>query len=222
MSYDARVTTTSRSPDRPRRYTSTRRAKQAEQTRSDVLLAAARLFAQKGWSGTTLTAIAAEADVAVETIYAGFKSKKALLQAAIDIAIAGDAQPIPLAERDDMRGLLSGPTQQRLQALFGLVGRIYSGPVIGVWSAMLEAATSDPQIATWAAEHERRRRQTVAATLEMVFGHTVEAAAIDAVWAVTSMEIYRKLTVEQGWSNSQWQAWLVEAVPHLIAAGPSR
>ena len=187
-----------------------------------VLLAAAQLFAQKGWSGTTLAAIADEAGVAVETIYASFKSKKALLQAAIDIAIAGDAQPIPLAERDDMAGLRHGPTRQRLQQLFGLVGRIYGGPVIGVWSAMLEAATSDPQVATWAAEHEHRRRQTVATSLEMVFQHTVEPPMIDAIWALTSMEVYRKLTTEQGWTNLQWQAWLVQTVPHLVAPpGPA-
>ena len=44
-----------------RRYSSTRRARQAAQTRADVLLAAVRLFGRSGWACTTLAAIAAEA-----------------------------------------------------------------------------------------------------------------------------------------------------------------
>jgi len=49
--------------------------------------------------GHHLAAIAAEAGAAVETIYTGFSSTKALLRAAMDVAIVGDAQPVPLIER---------------------------------------------------------------------------------------------------------------------------
>jgi Bacterial regulatory proteins, tetR family len=43
-----------------------------------------------GPHGTTLAGIAAEAGVAVETIYTGFASKKALLLEAMNVAIVGD------------------------------------------------------------------------------------------------------------------------------------
>ena len=73
-----------------RRYRSARRERQAGQTRVEILASAAGLFAQNGWTGTTLAAIADQAEVAVETIYTSFKSKKVLLQAAMDFAIAGN------------------------------------------------------------------------------------------------------------------------------------
>ncbi|HEY7007461.1 MAG TPA: TetR family transcriptional regulator, partial [Jatrophihabitantaceae bacterium] len=73
-----------------RTYSSDRRRRQAEQTRADVLRAAVTLFSTSGWSATTLAAIAAEAGVAVETVYSGFGSKKNLLREAIDVSIVGD------------------------------------------------------------------------------------------------------------------------------------
>ncbi|MGH9133320.1 MAG: TetR/AcrR family transcriptional regulator, partial [Ilumatobacteraceae bacterium] len=76
-------------PPTRRPYRSTRRKQQAARTRSDVLAAAVRLFAEHGWSGSTLAAIAREADVAVETVYGAFGSKKGLLRAAMDVAVVG-------------------------------------------------------------------------------------------------------------------------------------
>ena len=81
-----------------RRYNSNRRAMQAAQTRGDVLAAAIRLFTAAGWAGTTISAVAAAAGVSVETVYSGFGSKKGLLRAAMDVAVVGDAEPVPFVE----------------------------------------------------------------------------------------------------------------------------
>ena len=71
------------SPKRkPRRsYASPLRAAQAAQTRQRILDSAVRLFAEGGYSATTLPDIAAEAEVSVETIQA-HGPKRALLLAA--------------------------------------------------------------------------------------------------------------------------------------------
>ena len=53
---------------RARTYNSSRRTRQAAQTRAEVLAAAAELFNTPGWAGTTLAAVAAAAGFAVETI----------------------------------------------------------------------------------------------------------------------------------------------------------
>lgn len=196
------------------RYTSTRRIKQAEQTRNDVLAAAVRLFASSGWAGTTLAAVAGDAGVAVETIYAGFKSKKMLLQAAMDVAIAGDGEPVPLWERPEARRLRTVPPDQRLRGIVEWVGRIYSGPVIGVWSAMLEAAANDPDISIWCNEHEQRRYDTIVAWMSTIFPQ-IDAAASESIWAVSSMETYMKLTRQRGWTPEQWQEWLINTIEIL-------
>ena len=193
----------------PRRYSSARRERQAEQTRTDILMAATRLFAERGYAGTTLAAVAAAADVAVETVYAGFGSKKALLGAAMDVAIVGDTAPIPLFDRPEAHRIEALSPADRLPALFTWIGGVYAGPVAGVWRAMLEAAANDPEVAGWCGEHERRRRSTLVDWLGANLDHLPDDAAIDQMWAVTSMEVFGKLTRERGWTVGQWAQWMV-------------
>src|SRR5690242_11057219 len=99
-----------------RRYRSSLRARQAADTRSQVLVAAAALFEEKGWAGTTVAAIAERAGVAIETVYSGFGSKKHVLRAVLDFAVVGDAEPVPLVERDVFAALGEGDRDQRIRA----------------------------------------------------------------------------------------------------------
>src|SRR5690348_10687429 len=91
-----------------RTYDSSRRKRQAEQTRAEVLVAAMELFNTRGWAETTLADVAAAAGVAVETIYKGFRSKKQLVRDAMDAAVVGDADPVPFVERDPFLRLGTG------------------------------------------------------------------------------------------------------------------
>ena len=60
-----------------RRYDSTRRREQAAATRREILEAAQRLFERDGYGATTMAAIAAEAGVALKTVYLAFETKAA-------------------------------------------------------------------------------------------------------------------------------------------------
>src|SRR6478736_2525533 len=82
-----------------RRYASTLRQEQAQQTRRAILDAAGRLFVDPGYAATPLTAIAAEAGVAVQTVYAVFGSKRQLLSDLVDVTTAGDDEPVALPDR---------------------------------------------------------------------------------------------------------------------------
>src|SRR5215204_3120445 len=82
-----------------RRYTSRRRQVQAAETRRQIVEAARQLFAERGYVGTTIEAIAQAAGVAGETVYATFGSKRAILARLVDVSVGGDEQPIPLLER---------------------------------------------------------------------------------------------------------------------------
>jgi AcrR family transcriptional regulator len=61
-----------------------RRERELQARRAAVLLAAGRIFAQKGFEGTTMAEIAREADVGVGTIYQLFESKDALQMALLE------------------------------------------------------------------------------------------------------------------------------------------
>lgn len=200
----------------PRRYRSPRRARQAEQTRADVLAAAVELFAEQGWAATTVTAIAERAGVAVETVYRGFGTKKELLRQASQVAIVGDAQPIPLVDRDEMRPVLSGPPDQRARACAEWLAVAYRDRrLAAVWTAMLEAAASDPEVAEWCKEEEQHRSAMIDIFLTGL-GHKPSPVAADIIWLIASPEAYTKLTTQRGWTTEQWTNWISDMLTRQL------
>jgi AcrR family transcriptional regulator len=197
-----------------RRYDSSRRARQAAQTRADIVLAAGKVFRESGWSGATLAAIAGEAGVAVETIYSGFGSKAGVLQAAFDAAVVGDAEPVPLTDRPEFDRLGRGNRDERLQAALDLMADSYERSA-GVWRAVLEAAMGDEGLDVWRSETDLRRRRDVETALERVVGHPIDEVAFDALWVLTGPGAYLDLVVDAGRSRAEYQACLRVAILRL-------
>src|SRR5260370_12805331 len=83
----------------PRRYRSSLRDAQARRTRRRVLDAATAVFLDRGYGGATIRVVAAGAMVSVPTVEALFGTKARLLKAAIDVAIAGDDEPVAVLDR---------------------------------------------------------------------------------------------------------------------------
>src|SRR5262252_1922799 len=85
---------------RPRRqYRSPVREEGAQRTRQAIVAAASELFLERGYVATSLADVAAAAGVARPTVFAAFGSKPALLQQVLDEALAGDDEPVPVAQR---------------------------------------------------------------------------------------------------------------------------
>src|SRR5690349_10046312 len=86
--------------DRPaRRYRAPLRDEAARRTRQLITEAAKETFEQYGWSGATMSTIATRAGASQSSVEAIFKTKPALLKAAVDYAIRGDVDPIPIRGR---------------------------------------------------------------------------------------------------------------------------
>src|SRR5947209_9675697 len=96
-----------------RKYDSSRRQAQAQQTQRQLVEAARRLFMERGYTGTTIEQIAREAGVAVETVYATFGSKRAVLARLLNVSVRGDDGPAPLLEREGPQGVAREHDQQR-------------------------------------------------------------------------------------------------------------
>ncbi len=102
----------------PRRYDSSRRQARAQESRAAVLRAALDRFLQHGYSSTTIAQVADDASVSVETVYKTFGNKAGLLKAVFDVAVAGDDEPVPMAERDDIQRVIAEPDAARKLALY--------------------------------------------------------------------------------------------------------
>jgi AcrR family transcriptional regulator len=96
-----------------RRYDSTRRREQAAATRLEILEAAQRLFERDGYVATTMAAVAAEAGVALKTVYVAFETKGGLLRALWHLRLRGDEADIPIPERQWYREVIAEPDPER-------------------------------------------------------------------------------------------------------------
>jgi len=203
-----------------RPYRSPRRELQAAETRAMVLAAAARLFGERGWAATGMRDVARAAGVSVETVYASYRSKSDLLMAAIDVAVVGDAAPVPLDQRPEFAALGSGTRRQRARATAGLVTDI-NQRTAGVVLALREAAASDADLAERRRQREQQRRVNVEQGAALVAGRAVTAEEVDGLWAVVAVEVYQMLTELRGWTPRQYENWLADVIERLLP-GPDQ
>jgi AcrR family transcriptional regulator len=201
----------------------TRRAEHAEATRRRVLDAAVRLFVERGFHSTTIEAIAAAADVSVETIYKRFGSKAGMLKAARDAAVADAPEPdaffeFPAAAIEEALGASTDPEEQ-LRALAEFSARRLER--LAPFHRMLRSAgTGDPELAGYiAADHAARRERqrdnirTIAASARL----RLEAdEAADAYSALANPDVYLLLIDHFAWTAERYRTWLVAMTARLL------
>ena len=198
-----------------RTYDSTRRAKQAAQTRQEVVDAAIACFTELGWAGTTIATVAERAGVSAETIYKSFGSKKQLLRAAMDASIVGDVEEVPLAERPEYQRLRQGTFEERAKAGVALTRTIHERSA-HVWRAVVEAATSDPEMDASKRELEANRRIEVARSIELITGEVPDTATLDIASVLLSPEAYLKFTEDGGLTARQYEKRLHHALLRIV------
>lgn len=205
-----------------RRYVSTRRREQARETRRRILEAARRLFVARGYASTTMEAVAKEAAVAVETVYATFGNKRALIAGLVGVLVGGDDAPVGLLERPGPQSVRreSDPRRQ-LRAFADDIT-----PILGRVAPLLEvircAAVAEPELASLLAELHRVRLANFAQLMEWVTanGQLREgigvAEAAETVWTLASGDVYRLLTAGRGWSTERYARWLGDSLVGVL------
>ena len=198
---------------RPRRYRSALRDEQASATRQRVLASAGRCFAAKGFTATTLGAIADDAGVSVETVQA-HGPKKRLLLAALEAASAGVDGGRSILELPEARAVLA--EENARDGLLGLASFAaeLNGRIGRLWQAMAAAAQGDPDIAAAHAGLQERIRAdflTVARLLQQRGGLRTDLPVEDValtLWLLTSPYQHEHLVVQAGWTAERYLAWL--------------
>jgi AcrR family transcriptional regulator len=204
------------------KYESPRRQEQARETRQRLLDAAYRLFAEKGYAGTSIPAIAQEAGVAVPTVYWAFGSKRQLLMELVSSRAVGDTNQVPLADRPWWQEMLSEPDPVRQLELLAAISRQAHERAAGAFEILRGAAASDPEIAALYREGGRRRyqdQQQVAHSLAArgaLRPDITEEQAADLLWTMSASEWYRMLVVERGWTAQQYEAWQVASLSSVL------
>ena len=205
-----------------RKYDSSRRKAQARQTRLQITEAAYKLFVERGYAGATIEAIAQEAGVAQETVYAIFGSKRKILAFLLDISVGGDDQPVRILDRREPQAVLHDTDQKRQLAMFakGITEiLIRAAPIVEI---MRNAAKIEPEIAELLENMLKERLQNMTSFAQSVADNGPlqvgldEAQAGEMVWALTSPELFQLLTIDRGWTKEKYTQWLTDVLPRLL------
>ena len=203
-----------------RRYVSPRREEQARQTRRAILEAAAKLFVDPGYAATPLTAVAAEAGVAVQTVYAVFGNKRQLLSDLVDVTLVGDDEQVAMPDRSfvaDIRALTG--LRPKLARYAQHLAQVHARQA-RVMLALAGAATADADAAAiWRKNLEDRRRGMLLFAADLVETGEVgvdQERAADVLWLAQDIRNYDWLVGQRGWSTDEFERWFVASVAAVL------
>jgi AcrR family transcriptional regulator len=190
----------------------TYRQQQAAATRERIAEAARRLFATAGYGSTSMEAIAAEAGVAVRTVYAAFGAKREILSLIcerwLERAEARERAGAVLAEPDP---------RSRLRAAAAWLVHLYSAGYDVV--LILEAATDEsPETRALLRSKLAGRNEVMDAMIASLEGYL--RAPVDEVQAVfralAAPGVYQELVIDYGWSPERLGDWIAEGLERFV------
>jgi len=210
----------------PRRsYNSEGRREAARRNRAAVLAACRELLFREGYHATTVRAVAERAGVSAETVYKSFGGKPGMVKALWDITLAGDDEPVPMADRPQAREILRTRELGAKLRLYAAYARGIHERIAALFAVLAQAGPDVGEIL----ETSERERLTGVTTFVT---HLDEAGALgpeadpahlaDAVWALTSPQLYTQLTAGRGWPADTYEEWLADTLTATLLPPPPR
>jgi AcrR family transcriptional regulator len=194
----------------------TLRERQAEFTRQEILAAARRLFAEHGFTRTSVRDIARAAGVSAQTVYDSIGSKQAVVARLND-----------LIDTEAGIGAIVGETiaTQDPQQVAALSARI-TGSMLehceDIIRALVTGAAAEPEIQVVLDEGHRRHvegARTVVRLLQdlKALARSSDAAASSEILAaLTDFRFALLLRESYGWSPERIESWMAQASRDLL------
>ncbi|MGS2618365.1 TetR/AcrR family transcriptional regulator [Micromonospora sp. LZ34] len=207
-------------PTRP--YRSRVREESARRTRQAVVAAATELFVARGYAATSLADVAAAAGVARPTVFAAFGSKAALLRQVLDQALAGDDEPVPVAQRPWFRPVWDARGQREVLDGYAGVCTLIGGRAARVFETVRRAADETPEVAEVWETLLRNRRAGARMVVEQArtFGPLRQGAdierAVDELWFFNDPAHYAALVLRCGWTEDSFRRWLAARMRDVL------
>lgn len=208
-----------------RSYSSPVREESARRTRRAISAAAAELFTARGYAVTSLADIARAAGVARPTVFAAFGSKAALLEQVLDEALAGDDEPVAVADRPWFRPVWEARDPAAVLDAYAGVCALIAGRAAAAFEAVRRAADTAPEVAElWQTVQDNRMRGA-----RMVLDHLVTTGdlradlpferAVDVLWLLNDPAHHAALVGARGWSTEDYRTWLAEQMRRALLEG---
>lgn len=214
-----------------RRYDASRRQRRAGEARERILAVARRRFLADGYAATSLSRIAEEADVSVETIHKSLGGKVGIVRALWERALEGSG-PIPAERRSDEMQARETDPRRIIESWAAFVMELapIGSPILLLART---AAASDADLAelleTFDQARAVRMEHNARGLLERGFLRpdvTLEEAR-DVCLAYSSAELYDVLVIRQHWPIERYGRFIARGMmaallPDASAPDPIR
>jgi AcrR family transcriptional regulator len=205
-----------------RKYDATRRQAKALEAQANIIATARALFIAKGYAGVTIEAIARQAKVAPETIYAVFTNKRTILSRAVGLAVETEGGPIPALLSAYIREVASERNQHRQIQMFAQRMRLFFSQIAPLVEVMRTAAKTESEINGLLKKYLDDRFQGMGFFIDCLLANgplrdgLSKLSAVETIWVLASAEIYNLLVGDRDWSGEEYEVWLSESLDRLL------
>lgn len=210
------------SPQNRRHYDSPVRRALAVETETRILEAAKELFAERGYVGTSLAAIADRAEINARTLYKIFARKVELLSRLVDVSMVGDRFAIPVSERDWSAGAFHGESGTERVRVFAAAIRRIMATAGSAFRTAAQAAAADEEAAVLWEKGQRHRYDDATAFVtslersQLLRSDRTREHAIATVWLVTSPETFMQLTDGRRITLDEYELWVEQTLSDAV------
>jgi len=209
-------------PSGRRPYRSPVRQAKAGRTRARILEAATQAFRTRGYAGTTVAVVAAAARVSVAAVELSFPTKPDLLRAAIDVAIAGDDEPVPVLERPWAAAARAAPDATAFLDAVATVLVPAAERSDALVLAALEGARGDHRLVPLSEQLRAQRAVTAGWIVDGLTDKTPlragldRAEAIDIVWLLMDPAVFDRLITARSWTPERFGRFFADGLLRLL------
>jgi len=186
-----------------------------------MIHAAQKVFTSHGYAGARMIDIAAEAGVAVQTVYFTFHTKAELLQACYELAVLGEDDPRPPSAQPWYSAML-GATDGHAAIRHFAEGTSAIAARVALLDDVVRSAAHEPDAAQVRAHNEQLRRDGYT----RIVGHLADrfglptgldpADAVDILLTLAGPATYRCLVADYGWPHDRFVAWLAATLSQQL------
>jgi AcrR family transcriptional regulator len=175
------------------------------------------LFERDGYATTSMPAIAAEAGVALKTVYVAFETKANLLNVLWDTRLGEGEEAIPVFERAWYRSLLAEPDPERKLRIVAAQARQVKTRSGALLEVIRNAASADVEIAALWSRIQTKLHDVQRSIVEQLEERGAlatgldRATATDVLWTLNHPNVWHLLVRERGWTPAQYERWLGNA-----------
>lgn len=187
-----------------------------------MVSAARAAFEQRGWAAVRIRDVAEAAGVSQKLVEATFGTKATLLQAAVDYAIRGDAEPLPMPRRESVQAMETAPDAGEMLRLHARHLRVVNARSARIAAVVEHAAPADRAVAGLWRRMNRNRRYAVDWATETFLAKRgrrrgLRRERVESVfWVALDWATYRTLTDLAGLDDEGYEKWLREYYAALL------